>query len=56
MQFVCVLFLFAQALFQFFYDASMAKRHALNTVQPAVAHNYSDVGFALSKMPEKTFK
>ena len=42
-----------QASFNFIYQTSFTKRHALNTVQPAVAHNYSDVGYVKMKMPEE---
>ena len=44
-----------EAMFEFIYDSSMGKRHALNTVQPTVVHNYSDVGYALLPVPEETF-
>jgi hypothetical protein len=44
-----------EAMFQFVYDSSMGKRHALNTVQPTVVHNYSDTGYALMPLPDDTF-
>ena len=44
-----------EAMFNFLYDRSMFKRHALNTVQPTVVHSYSDVGYKVLPLPEKTF-
>ena len=45
-----------QAAFDYLYDSSVAKRYALNTVQPTIVHNYSDVGYALMPLPAPTFK
>ena len=44
-----------EAMFQYIYDSSMGKRHALNTVQPTVVHNYSETGYALLQLPDETF-
>ena len=44
-----------QAAFNFIYDTSFVKRHALNTVQPTVAHNYSETGYVKMPMPKSTY-
>lgn len=44
-----------KAMFDFGYDQSMAKRYALNTVQPTVVRNFSDVGYKVLPLPPQTF-
>lgn len=44
-----------QALFSFLYEASFTKRHALNTCQPRVVRNYTDVGFLKLPVPTQTY-
>jgi hypothetical protein len=42
------------ALFNYLYDSSMSKRYALNTVQPFIVHNYTEVGFKVMPLPPGT--
>eukprot|EP00616_Rhizochromulina_sp_CCMP1243_P006744 CAMPEP_0118976484 /NCGR_PEP_ID=MMETSP1173-20130426/18970_1 /TAXON_ID=1034831 /ORGANISM="Rhizochromulina marina cf, Strain CCMP1243" /LENGTH=473 /DNA_ID=CAMNT_0006926525 /DNA_START=54 /DNA_END=1475 /DNA_ORIENTATION=- len=44
-----------EALFDYIYTASFTKRHALNTVQPSIVHNYTARGFIKMPVPEATF-
>lgn len=44
------------ALFNYLYDSSMAKRYALNTVQPFVVHNYTELGYKVAPLPPGTHK
>mmetsp|Transcript_10104 Transcript_10104/g.23301 ORF Transcript_10104/g.23301 Transcript_10104/m.23301 type:complete len:519 (+) Transcript_10104:72-1628(+) len=44
-----------RALFDFLYDSSMAKRYALNTVQPTIVHNYTALGYAVLPLPAATY-
>lgn len=44
------------SLFNYLYDSSMSKRYALNTVQPYVVHNYTELGYKVLPLPPKTYQ